>query len=126
MAHQKQALREPEEVAYEEWERKLMEDPEFRAIYEEEAAKGKLWLQLTEARRESGLTQQQMAERMGVSQAQVARIEKNGYEAHTIKTVRRFVAALGPGYSVEVAIHTPKENAPQKHTTKRQTSRVRS
>ncbi|MEP0763101.1 MAG: XRE family transcriptional regulator, partial [Chloroflexota bacterium] len=88
------------------WARQ-MADPAFRALYEEEAAKKALWLQLVEARRAAGLTQQQMAERLGVSQAQVARIEKRGYDAYTLNTLRRYVQALGEGYSLEITIHTP-------------------
>jgi DNA-binding XRE family transcriptional regulator len=92
---------------YEDYWAKQMADPEFRAVYEEEAAKSDLWLQLVEARQAAGLTQQQMAERMGVSQAQVARIEKRDYDAYTLKTLRRYVAALGEGFSLEVIIRRP-------------------
>jgi DNA-binding XRE family transcriptional regulator len=84
-----------------------MADPEFRALYEQEAAKKDLWLQLVEAREAAGLTQQQMAERLGVSQAQVARIEKRGYDAYTVNTLRKYVAALGEGFSLEISIHRP-------------------
>jgi len=86
-----------------------MADPEFRAIYKQEAAKKDLWLQLVEAREAAGLTQQQMAERLGVSQAQVARIEKRGYDAYTVNTLRKYVAALGEGFSLEISIHTPND-----------------
>src|SRR5262249_39975971 len=96
-------------ASYQRWKEKLQQDPEFRAVYEEEAAKGELWLQLVTARREAGLTQKQMAERLGVSQAQVARIEKAGYDSYTLNTLRRYVVALGEGYSLEVRIHTPEE-----------------
>jgi len=89
---------------YEEWSRNLLADPRTRAIYDEEAAKKEVWLQLVEARMEAGLTQVQMAKRLGVSQAQVARIEKRGYGAYTLKTLRRYVAAIGNGLSVEVKI----------------------
>src|SRR5215831_18834908 len=82
---------------YEQWRDKQFADPEFRAVYEEEAAKSELWLQLVTARQEAGLTQKQMAERLGVSQAQVARIEKAGYDAYTLNTLRRYVMALGEG-----------------------------
>lgn len=58
-----------------------------------------------EARQQAGLTQQQMAERLGVSQSQVARIEKQGYDAYTLTTLRRYVQALGDGFSLEVRIH---------------------
>jgi len=93
--------------AYQQWKDNFLSDPENRAIYEEEAAKSELWLQLAEARQRAGLTQQQMAERIGVSQAQVARIEKRGYDAYTLNTLRRYVTALGEGFSLEVKIRTP-------------------
>jgi len=96
-----------EERNYLEWRDEFLADPARRAIYEEEAAKSELWLQLVEARQQAGLTQQQMAERLGVSQSQVARIEKRGYDAYTLNTLRRYVQALGEGYSLEVRINTP-------------------
>jgi len=92
------------EASYQEWRDKLMADPEFRKVYEEEAAKKDLWLQLVEARQAAGLTQEEMAERLGVSQAQVARIEKRGYDAYTLKTLRRYVAALGDQFRLEVTV----------------------
>jgi transcriptional regulator with XRE-family HTH domain len=74
-----------------------------------------LWLQLVEARQAAGLTQQEMAERLGVSQAQVSRIEKQGYDAYTLNTLRKYVTALGEGYQLEVTIHTPEPNGPVSH-----------
>lgn len=99
--------------AYQEWVDRQMADPEFRAIYEEEAAKSELWLQLVEARQMTGLTQAQLAERLGVSQAQVSRIEKQGYDAYTLNTLRRYVKALGEGFSLEVRIRTPENREPK-------------
>jgi DNA-binding XRE family transcriptional regulator len=100
---------------YQEWRDDFLSDPERKAIYEEEAAKSDLWLQLVEARQKAGLTQREMAERLGVSQAQVARIEKQGYDAYTLKTLRRYVAALGEGFLLEVRIHSPNESSTSKH-----------
>ena len=97
----------PEATAYEAWREKLWADPEYRKIYEEEAAKSELWLQLVEARKAAGLTQKQLAERLGISQAQVSRIEKEDYDAYTLNTLRRYVAALGEGFALEVTIHRP-------------------
>jgi DNA-binding XRE family transcriptional regulator len=96
--------------SYERWKSGLRDNPEYQAIYEEEAAKGELWIQLAEARHAAGLTQAEMAERLGVSQAQVSRIEQQGYDSHTIRTLRRYVEALGEGFSLEVRIYTPEEN----------------
>lgn len=90
--------------AYDEYWAIQMADPEFRHTYEGEAAKKDLWLQLVEARQAAGLTQQAMAERLGVSQAQVARIEKRGYDAYTLNTLRRYVQALGERFTLEVRV----------------------
>lgn len=97
------------EESYQRWQEVLMQNPEFQAVYEEEAAKSALWLQLVEARLAAGLTQKQMAERIGISQAQVARIEKEDYDSYTLTTLRKYVAALGEGFSLEVKIHTPEK-----------------
>ena len=98
------------EKRYLQWRDKLDADPEFQEIYKEEAAKSELWLQLVEARQQAGLTQEQMANRLGVSQAQVSRIEKEGYDAYTLTTLRRYIDALGKGFSLEVTIHYPSSN----------------
>ena len=89
---------------YEEHVARHFADPKFRAIYEIEARKMDLWLQLVEARLESGLKQKDVAKRMGISQAQVARIEKRGYEAHTLRTLQRYIEALGNRYKLVVSI----------------------
>ena len=110
------------EQRYEDYWAKQVADPEFRAMYEEEAAKKELWLQLVEARQATGLTQAALAERIGVSQAQVARIERRGYDAYTLTTLRRYVQALGEGYSLAVEVrHTP----PAKRTRASRATAVR-
>ena len=91
--------------AYEDYWAEQMADPEFRKIYEEEAAKKELWLQLVEARQAAGLSQAEVAKRLGVSQAQVARAEKRGYDTYTLNTLRRYVQALGDKFSLEVRVH---------------------
>src|SRR5438876_10343778 len=92
------------QAAYEEWRDSFLANPENRRIYEEEGAKKDLWLQLVEARQAAGLTQEQMAKKLGVSQAQVARIEKNGYDAYTLTSLRKYVKALGEGFTLEVKV----------------------
>lgn len=94
-------------AAYEEWRDDFLADPENRKLYEEEAAKKDLWLQLVEARQSAGLTQTEMASRLGVSQAQVARLEKRGYDCYSLNSLRRYVQALGEGFTLEVKVHGP-------------------
>jgi DNA-binding XRE family transcriptional regulator len=98
------------QASYQRWRSKLLADPESCRLYEEEAAKSELWLQLVEARHAAGLTQAEVAQRLGVSQAQVARIEKRGYDSYTLNTLRRYVQALGDQFSLEVRVHQPVES----------------
>src|SRR5688500_4628592 len=100
----KRTLTEEGQASYQRWRDKLRADPNYQAIYEEEAAKSALWLQLVEARQAAGLTQAELAKRMGVSQAQVARVEKRGYDSLTLSSLRRYVQALGEGFSLEVTV----------------------
>jgi DNA-binding XRE family transcriptional regulator len=102
--------------AYEAYWAKQMADPEFRRVYTEEAKKKELWLQLVEARQATGMTQQEVAERMGVSQAQIARIEKSGYDAYTLRTLRRYLDALGDQFTLEVAVRQREESSPHYST----------
>ncbi len=106
------------QASYQEWRDGLREDPDYQAIYDEEAAKSELWLQLVEARQAAGLTQQEVAERMGVSQAQIARIEKSGYNAYTLRTLRRYLEALGDQFQLEVAVKQREGSTPYHSTTR--------
>ena len=107
----KHDLIEEGEQDYEEWRASLTDTPEKRARYEQIAAKSDLWLQLVEARQAAGLTQRALAERLGVSQAQVARLEKRGYDAYSLSSLRRYVEALGEGFSLEVTVRGPQKGA---------------
>ena len=103
----KQSIRKKEKDSYSSWKKELAANPAYKTVYKEEAAKKELWLQLVEARLAAGLTQVEMAKRLGVSQAQVARFEKQGYDAYTLTSLRRYIQALGENFSLEVTVSRP-------------------
>jgi len=105
--HKKRDLVAEGEASYRKWRDEVAADPEVQAVAQEEAAKKELWLQLVEARQAAGLTQAQLAERLGVSQGQVARVEKRGYDSLTLTSLRRYVTALGHGFALEVQVRQP-------------------
>ncbi len=95
------------EADYERWRASIVDTPEKQAAYDEIAAKSDLWLQLVEARQAAGLTQAEVAKRLGISQSQVSRIEKRGYDAYTLNTLRKYVKALGDSFRLEVKVVYP-------------------
>ena len=89
---------------YERWSKRFETNPRLKKIYEEESAKMELWLQLVEARQLAGLTQEELAGRIGVSQSQVARLERAGYDRYTLETLRRYIQALGEDFFLDIAV----------------------
>jgi transcriptional regulator with XRE-family HTH domain len=89
----------------------LRADPTYSAIHAEEAAKSELWLQLIEARQSAGLSQADLARKLGISEAQVKRIENRGYDLCSLTTLRRYVTALGAGFSLVVEVRRTQPTA---------------
>jgi len=69
-------------------------DPAFRAAYEALEDEFALATQVIEARARAGLTQAQLAERMGTSQSAVARLE-SGKALPSVATLEKLAAATG-------------------------------
>ena len=74
--------------------RELLKDPEVRAEYDARAPEYELVSALITARKKAGLTQEQVAERMGTKQAAVARME-GGHQKPSYQSIERYAAATG-------------------------------
>lgn len=75
-----------------------MQTPEFREAYTALQDEFAALDALLQARREAGLTQAQVAERMGIKQSSLARIESSlGSKKHspTLATLRKYAEACG-------------------------------
>jgi len=72
----------------------LLTDPEVKAEYDRLGPVYELVGAMVEARHEAGLTQAQVAERMGTKQSVVARLE-NAHHMPSLDLVTRYAAALG-------------------------------
>ena len=80
--------------SYETWRARLVATPRLRALYEREAAKKELWLQLVETRMDAGLTTTQMAKILRVTRSRAAQIDRCGYDVCRVGTLRRYLARL--------------------------------
>ncbi|KAA0976098.1 helix-turn-helix domain-containing protein [Paeniglutamicibacter gangotriensis] len=59
---------------------------------------------LRELREQAGLTQTQLAERIGVGQRQVSKIERGDLDNAKIGTIRNYLEAVGGGLAVEYVL----------------------
>lgn len=71
------------------------DDPGRRAELEEARAGAAVARQIHALRTEAGLTQRQLAERVGTSHSAISRLEDDDYEGHSLSMLRRIGAALG-------------------------------
>jgi ribosome-binding protein aMBF1 (putative translation factor) len=71
-----------------------MKDPKFRAEYKRLAPEYELAFALITAREKAGLTQAEVARRMGTTQSVVARIE-NAHNPPNLRTLERYAEAIG-------------------------------
>jgi transcriptional regulator with XRE-family HTH domain len=95
-------------VRYEDWLEKQMQDPEFRAAYEELDPAH----QVARLRIMRGLTQEQLASLVGTRQPNIARLE-SGRTAPSLPFLRRVVEALGG--ELEIKIKVPDETRTASH-----------
>ncbi len=69
--------------------------PEQLAELEEARANADVAIQIYELRRQAGLTQRELAERVGTSHSVISRLEDDDYQGHSLAMLRRIATALG-------------------------------
>ena len=70
------------------------DDPELKELIAEETVNAEVARLIYEARIEAGLTQTELAERIGSKQPVIARLEDADYEGHSLSMLQRIARAL--------------------------------
>jgi len=70
------------------------QDPEYRAMLCEERVKSQAARAIYEARIAAGLTQKQLADRIGTNQSVISRLENADYDRHSLAMLERIASAL--------------------------------
>ena len=79
---------------------KQLQDPEFAAEYEKLRPEYEAIRAIIGARLESKLTQRELAEKTGIRQSNISRIE-NGTSSPTVDTLARLAAGMGKTLKIE-------------------------
>ena len=85
-------------LTHEELVKKMLENPEVRQEYEAQEGEFSLFDELLKARMNAGLTQAEVADRMGTKTPAVARLEAGGgnrRHSPSVSTLRKYAEAVG-------------------------------
>ena len=86
---------------------KALADPETRAEYEAQKPEFELLDKLLEARKRAGLTQEQVAEKMGTKATAITRLESaNSNHSPSVHTLQKFAKAVGCQLKIELIPHS--------------------
>jgi ribosome-binding protein aMBF1 (putative translation factor) len=82
-------------LTFEEVEKELMEDPEFKQEYERNKPFSNIALEIVKARCLAGLSQAELAKRIGTTQAVISKIENLSIKDIKVSTLYKVSQALG-------------------------------
>lgn len=82
--------------------RECMKTPGFKEAYDALEDEYRMIREMQAARRRAGLTQQEVADRMGTTKSAVSRVEGATRHIPTLPTLRRYAAAIG--HRVEIRL----------------------
>jgi predicted XRE-type DNA-binding protein len=89
---------------YRDWRAAQNFDPEEIARGVQQLYKEILQYKLKELRLEQGLTQKQLADKLGVTQNRISKFERLDLEKAELRTIRSYIEALGGEVSIVVTI----------------------
>lgn len=89
-------------IPFDQLKQEWMKDPAFKAEYDALAPEFEIAAELVKARARAGLSQAEVARRMGTTQSVVARLE-SGQALPSTKTLLRFAEATGSRVHVRLS-----------------------
>ena len=76
-------------------DRRIADDPQMQELVRQERLNARIARLIYVARTRAGLTQAQLARRIGSKQPVIARLEDADYEGHSLGMLQRIASALG-------------------------------
>ena len=77
-------------------------DPDLQDLLREASLNAKVAQLIYTARKQAGLTQQQLADLIGTKQSVIARLEDADYEGHSLSMLQRIGEALGQRIEIQM------------------------
>jgi len=79
-----------------------LKDQDFAERFKKAGNAWEIALQIAALRKEAGLSQKELAQRLRTSQQQISRLESPAYEGHSLSMLRRVAEVLGATVQVKI------------------------
>ncbi len=100
------------ETNFDRYLQKQLGDPGFAERFKKAGEAWDVAMQLTALRKSHGMSQQELAKRVGTSQQQISRLESPSYEGHSLSMLRKVAGVLGASVQVKILNNrAPKSSA---------------
>src|SRR4030042_3235359 len=79
-----------------------LKDPDFAERFKKAGEAWDVAIKLASLRKSSGMSQKELAKKVGTSQPQISRLESPSCEGHSLSMLRRVAGVLGASLRVEI------------------------
>ncbi len=86
----------------EEYKQGQMKDPEFKKAWDSLDPEFKLMESMIRARERAGITQAELARKIGTKQPALSRLERGGFRKATVETLKKIADALDANLIIEL------------------------
>lgn len=90
------------ETNFDRYLKEQLRNPKFEERFKKAGEAWDIAIQLTALRKSHGLSQQELAKRVGTSQQQISRLESPSYEGHSLSVLRKVAGVLGASVQVKI------------------------
>ncbi|MBW2670880.1 MAG: helix-turn-helix domain-containing protein [Deltaproteobacteria bacterium] len=91
-----------QQTNFDEYLEKQLKDSDFAKRFKKAGQAWDVALQLAALRKDAGLSQKELAVKVGTSQQQISRLESPSYEGHSLSMLRRVAEVLGATVHIEI------------------------
>ena len=91
-------------------------DPEMQAMLEEERINAEIARKIYDLREKAGLTQRELAKRIGTTASVICRLEDADYEGHSLSMLRRIAEALNHRLEIRLVEKHPQRKAKPRYS----------
>ena len=88
-----------------------LKDPKFAEHFQEAGQAWDVALQIAALRNEAGMSQAELAKKVGTTQQQISRLESSSYEGHSLSMLRRVAEIFGARVYVQIQRTKPPKKA---------------